>query len=127
MANIKLLRSSVIPDKDLSSYRMTVEVIKAEGITNKIFCKQRLRNFQKQAFDDVFVAICTPAQIEDYGEDAPLEGSSYFRTNKIDIIISRNADYLDSVFDDMVWNTQKLVEDIEALNKLENEDIYLLF
>lgn len=125
MASIKLLRKSVTYDKDLLSYRMIVYATLAENITSKVFVNQRLRNMAKQNFDDTFVAVATPAQIADFGEDAPLEGSSYFRTDKIDVV-SRNADYLDSVFDDILYSVQKLVEDTEALNDLHNEGLYTI-
>lgn len=125
MANISILRKSVAFDEQLGSYRMTIEVTVADGITSKIFVNQRLRNFVKNNFEDVFVAVATPAQIEDFAEDAPLEGSSYFRTNKIDVI-SRNYDYLESVFDDIVWNIQKLITDQEALSILETDGTYTI-
>lgn len=123
MANIKLLRKGTEYDPDLQGYRLTLDVTLADGITSKIFVNQRLRSFTTQNFNDVFVAVATPAQIADFGEDAPLEGSSYFRTNKIDVI-SRNANYLDDVFDDIIWNVQKLIEDTEAIATLQVQGTY---
>ena len=120
MANITLSRSSSSFDSDQSSYRITLEVTQAENITPKIFVKQRLRNLSNQTFDDVFAAVCTPAQLEDFAVDAPNEGSSFYRSNKIDIV-ARNADYLESVYEDIVTEVQQLCKGVEALDLLNNQ------
>ncbi len=125
MANIKLLRKSSSYDESIASYRMIVEVTQANDITSKIFVNQRLRNFTSQSFEDVFVAVATPAQIEDFAENAPNEGSTYLRTSKIDVV-SRNAAYLESVFEDIISNVQKLLEDVEALQVLDTELEYTI-
>lgn len=123
MATITLNRESSTFDKQIASYRMRVTVTDADGINSKIFVNQRLRDAQKQTFDDIFVAVATMAQLEDFAADAPNEGTSYFRTSIIDVI-SRNADYLDDVFDDIIHNVQKLVADADALAVLTDNGTY---
>ncbi len=104
---------------------MRVSVTVADGINSKVFVKQRNRDVQKQTFDDIFVAVATMAQMEDFAPDAPNEGTSYFRTSTIDVI-SRNADYLENVFDDIVWNVQKLMSDADALEILTANGTYVI-
>jgi spore coat polysaccharide biosynthesis protein SpsF (cytidylyltransferase family) len=125
MATITLNRESSTYDKQIASYRMRVTVTSADGINPKVFVNQRLRDAQKQTFDDVFVAVATPTQLEDFAPDAPNEGTSFFRTSTIDVI-SRNADYLENVFDDILWNVQKLVTDIDALQTLTANGTYVI-
>jgi hypothetical protein len=120
MITLNLVRRATDFDPAASSYRLTLEVNSAQNITSKVFVNQRLRNLSNNSFEDVFAAVATPAQLEDFDEDVPGPGTSYYRTNKIDIL-SRNADYLNDVYDDIVWQVQKLVDDMKALTKIENE------
>jgi hypothetical protein len=124
MAEITLLRKSTIP-KDNGSYRMSLEITAAKDIPKYAFVKQRIRNFIEDKFDDNFVAICTPAQLEDFDTNSPAEGSSYFRSDKIDIV-SRNLAYLEQVFHSIIGELQKLVDDYESLNVLIEDGIYTI-
>lgn len=125
MATINLLRKSTVFNKDLNSYRMILEVVSSEDITTKVFVNQRLRTAGKYTFDDVFVAVATPAQIEDLDEDSPNQYTSFYRTDTIDLV-SRNADYINEVFDTIVSDLQKLVADTESLNILEADGLYTI-
>ena len=120
MITLNLVSRATDFDPAASSYRLTLEVNSAQNITSKVFVNQRLRNLSNNSFEDVFAAVATPAQLEDFDEDVPGPGTSYYRTNKIDIL-SRNADYLNDVYDDIVWQVQKLVDDMKALTEIENE------
>ncbi len=123
MVQINLVRKSTLLEANNESYRMTLEITSSEEITGKLFICQRIRNYIKQTFEDVIVAIATPVQLEDFEENSPGEGSSYFRTNKIDVI-SRNADYLEEVFEDITQQIKKLIGDVEALAVLTTESTY---
>lgn len=125
MAKIRLLRRSNSYDKDAQSYRMILEVLSSENIKKEIFVNQRIRDFHKQNFNDVFVAIATPAQLADFSVNSPDAGTTYFLTSKVDVV-SRNPDYLENVFNDIISNIQKLVSDFEALNILEADGIYTI-
>jgi hypothetical protein len=92
-------------------------------MSDKIFVKQRIRNFARDRFDEVFVAVCTPTQLEDFEEDAPGEGSSYFRTNTIELI-ARTPEELQVVFDSLVYETKKLVVDLTDLDNLSETQIF---
>lgn len=123
MAKINLLRKSSSFDESVSSYRLVLEVTSSEDISSKIFVCQRLHDYVKNTFDDVFAAVCTPVQLEDLPADVPQEGTSYYRTDKVDIL-SRNPEYLEEVFDDIVACIQRLVRDFESLEVLEEDGTY---
>jgi hypothetical protein len=123
MATLNLLRKSTTSVPAMQGYRMTLEITSSDDITKNVFVNQRIRDNTKQTFEDVFVAIATPAQLEDFAEDAPNNGTSYFRTSKVDIL-SRNLDYLESVFHDIVNQLQKLVGDVDSLSVLSDETTY---
>lgn len=120
MITLNLVRKSTDFDPIASSYKLILEVNSAQDITPKIFVNQRFKNLSNNVFEDIFAAVATPAQLEDFDEDSPAAGTSYYRTNKIEIL-SRNADYLEDVYDDIVWQVQKLVDDMKALTNIENE------
>lgn len=125
MAKINLLRKSTSFDPKEASYRISLEVYSTENISKNVFIKQRLKNFVKNNFDDVFVAIATPAQLEDFDVDSPAADTSFYRTSKIDLI-SRNAAYLEEVFESVLSELQKLVDDHEALNALSADGLYII-
>lgn len=97
----------------------------AQNMSDKIFVKQRIRNFAKGVFDDTFVAVCTPAQLEDFEEDAPGEGTSYYRTNTIELI-ARTAEEMQAVFNSLVYETKKLVVDLSDLENLSSAEVYVI-
>ena len=121
MAKIVLQRKSTALNPDNQSYRLVLEAVSSENITRNIFVNQRIRSFINNNSEDVFAAVATPAQLEDFGVDAPREGSSYFLINKIDII-SRNAEYLEDIYEDIKSQVQKLVGDVEALENLTTDE-----
>ena len=104
---------------------MKLAVTATDGITNYVFVNQRFKNYKTNTTEDVFSAVATPAQIEDFGKDAPLEGSSYFLTTSVDVI-SRNADYLNDTFNDIVNQLVKLIGDIEGLAVISDNEIYTI-
>ncbi len=125
MASINISRKSVVFDPDLDSYRMVLEVTSAQNINSKIFVKQRIRNFFKNTSEDVFAAVATPVQLEDFDEDSPKEGDSYFRTDKIDVT-GRTMTYLDWFVEQLLADVQKLVIDVGLLATLEDQGTYTI-
>jgi hypothetical protein len=121
--SIQLAKRSTIPIPDIFSYKLTVDAVNAEDMPDKIFVKQRIRNFAKGVFDDSFVAVCTPVQLEDFPEDAPQEGSSYYRTNSIELVM-RTPEELQNVFDSLLWEVKKLVSDLSDIELLKEEEIF---
>jgi len=125
MASITVQRHSNIYESNLGTYRLTLEVTASQDIKPQIFVNQRLQDVLKQTFDDVFVAVATPAQLEDFGVNAPNEGSSYFLTSKIDVV-ARNGDYLLSVVNDIMSYIQQLIASFNALTTLNNDGTYVI-
>lgn len=121
--SIQIVKQSTVELPGISSYKLVVSATNAQNMPDKIFVKQRVRNFAKDTVDDTFVAICTPAQLEDFEEDAPGEGTSYFRTNTIELV-GRTPEYLTEVFDSLLYETKKLVIDLTDLDNLSTAEIY---
>lgn len=123
MARINLIRKSNTYDSQAGSYKMLLEIVSTENVAKDLFIKQRLRNFVKNNFEDVFCAVATPAQVEEFDINSPRAGDSFFRTNIIELV-SRNANYLENVFQSILKELQKLVEDVEALENLKTDGVY---
>ena len=75
--------------------------------------------------DDTFVAVCTPVQLEDFPEDSPEEGSSFYRTNRIELV-GRTPEYLQTVFDSLVYEVKKLALDLDQLDLLTDAETYTI-
>jgi len=121
--SIQIVKHSTIELPDISSYKLVVRAENAQNMPDKIFVKQRIRNFAKNTIDETFVAVCTPTQLEDFEEDAPGEGSSYFRTNQIELV-GRTPEWLVTVFDSLLYETKKLVVDLTDLDSLSEATVY---
>lgn len=120
--SIQISKRSTVVLPGISSYMLEVTAINAQNMSDKIFVKQRIRNFAKGEIDDTFVAVCTPTQLEDFDEDSPGEGSSYFRTNRIELV-GRTAEVVQEIFDSLVYEVKKLVVDLSDLEKLEVAEV----
>ena len=123
LKSIQLVKQSTIELPGISSYKLVVSTANAQNMPDKVFVKQRVRNFAKDSIDDTFVAVCTPVQLEDFEEDAPGEGSSYFRSNTIELI-GRTPEYLTEVFDSLMYEVKKLVIDLTDLDSLSAARVY---
>lgn len=121
--SIQIVKQSVVEIPGVSSYRLVVTAVNPQGMNGKIFIKQRIRNFAKDTFDDTFVAICTPTQLEDFEEDSPGAGTSYYRTDTIDIV-ARTPEAIQTVFDSLLYETKKLVDDLDSLDNLAPSTTY---
>jgi hypothetical protein len=121
--SIQISRRYVDSAKELSSYRLFVEAINAQEMSSKVFIKQRIVNFAKGTTDDIFVGVCTPAQLEDLGEDSPLEGTSYFRANSVDLVATTSEE-LKSILDSLIFEVKKLTDDLAELEILGDDEIY---
>lgn len=121
--SIQLRKQSTEALPDISSYKLTVETLNAQNMPDKIFVNQRIRNFAKDTIEDIFVAVCTPAQIEDFDADSPATGTGFFRTNRIELV-ARTPEMLQDVFDSIVFEVKKLVVDLTDMDRLSNAEIY---
>lgn len=105
-----------------TSYRMDLEITAAENITSKVFVKQRLLVAGTSTYNDVFVAVCTPAQIEDLPEDNPTD-TSFFRVSKIELV-NENPEYLEQVAADVLIELKQL---IASLTYLETTSVVAVY
>lgn len=121
--SIQLSKRSTLEIPALSSFKLLVEAINAQNMSDKIFVNQRIRNFAKDTIDDTFVAVCTPTQLEDFPEDSPEEGSSYYRTNRVELI-GRTPEFLQEVFETLLFEVKKLVVDLTDLENLKAAEVY---
>jgi hypothetical protein len=124
MVKITLNRASTKWEPDLSSYAMRVEVVSSENIPREVFVMQRLKSFVSDSIEDVFAAVATPVQLEDLPVGAPGSDTSYFRTHQVTLVV-RTLEGLNAVFDSMLWELNKLCQDMDVLaNSLENSEQY---
>jgi len=122
---IQLIKRSSVEVPEIYSIKLAVEAVNAQDMSPKIFIKQRIRNFARDRFDDIFVAVCTPTQLEDFPEDAPREDSSYFRTDSIELV-GRTAEMVQEVFNSLLYEVKKLVVDLNDMDKLDVAQNYLI-
>ena len=120
---IQISRQSTVWIPHLQSYKLVVEAINPEDMPSEVFIKQRLKNFAQDSFDDNFVAVCTPVQLEDLPIAAPDAGSSFYRVSKIELV-GRLPEAIDKVFDSLIYEVQKLVQDLNALDDLNEAKVY---
>jgi len=121
--SIQISKRSTVYVPDISSIKLVVEAINAENMPSKIFVNQRIRNFAYDKIDDTFVAVCTPTQLEDFEEDCPAPGTSYYRTDRIELV-GRTPEMVQSVFDSLIYEVKKLVVDLTDLDNLMPEMVY---
>jgi hypothetical protein len=121
--SIQLYKQSTIPVSGISSMKLVVEARNNQEMTDKIFVYQRVKNFALGDFEDTFVAVCTPTQLEDFGENSPSDGSSYYRSNRVELV-GRTPEMLQTVFDSLVFEVKKLVVDLTDMDNLTQAEIY---
>jgi len=121
--SIQLYKQSTIPVPGISSMKLVVEARNNQEMTDKIFVYQRIKNFALGDFEDTFVAVCTPTQLEDFGENSPSEGSSYYRSNRVELV-GRTPEMLQTVFESLLFEVKKLVVDLTDMDSLTQAEIY---
>ena len=126
MVQLTLNRGTTQWIPNLSSYSMDLSVINTNGIPKEVFVMKRTKSYVSDQFDDSFAAVATPVQIEDFPVGAPGYGSSYYRTDKIQLVV-RTAEGMQAVFDSMIYELNKLCIDVDAItNGLRNEAQYVI-
>jgi hypothetical protein len=120
---IQISRQSTVWVPHLQSYKLVVEAINPQDMPQEVFIQQRLRNFAQDSFDDNFVGVCTPVQLEDLPVNAPDAGGSFYRVSKIELV-GRLPEAIDKIFDSLIYEVQKLVDDLNSLDYLNEAKIY---
>jgi len=101
---------------------MDLQIISTDSITKFLFVKQRIKTTTNK-FDDVFAAVASPANIEDFGELAPNEGSTFFRDCNVSLI-SSSMEVLNDLFDSIMSELQHLADEVDLLDQLSGDLIY---
>lgn len=121
--NIKITRQDTTYTPEIGAYKMIIEAIEPEEMSAKIFIQQRIVNFARGTTDDIFAAVCTPVQLEDLGEDSPLAGTSYFRTNRIELV-GGTPELMLELFNSLIYEVKKLVADLNAMDSLNSVEVF---
>ena len=125
MRTITLTRKAIARNTESpGSYQLDLSITQATDITTKLFLKQRSTRFDGQVIDD-FIGIPTPADLEDYTEDNPAEGTTIYRTNTISLIATDPA-LLEEAFKTILSELQLLVEQADVLANLPTDKVYTI-
>jgi hypothetical protein len=121
--SIKISKQSTVRIPRTGAHKIVVAAVDAVDMPSEIFVKQRFRNFARDAFEDNFVAVCSPTQLEDLPLNAPEGRSSYFRVSQVELI-ANTPELLERIFDSLLYEAQKLVVDLTAIDSLEAAEVY---
>ena len=121
--SIKLSKQSAVRIPHTGAHKIVVSAVDAVDMPSEIFVKQRFRNFARDVFEDNFVAVCSPTQLEDLPLNAPEGKTSYFRVSEVELI-ANTPELLERIFDSMLYEVQKLVLDLTAIDSLEVAEVY---
>lgn len=126
MVKLTLNRRTTKWRPDITSYSMILDILAAENAPKEVFIMKRTKNFVNDQFEDVFAAVATPVQLEDFPIGAPDANSSYYRVSSVELI-ARTAEGMNAIFDSMIYELNKLSLDIDALkNGLRDEKQYII-
>ena len=76
-------------------------------------------------YNDYFVAVASPVQLEDLAIGSPDSTTSFFRDSKV-TIMAASQEYLDTVFDAIRVDLQRLVKDVDANTTLVASGTYTI-
>jgi hypothetical protein len=122
MKTITLQRKATALIPGTTNYKLSLSITSVNDITDKVFVKRRLYKFDN-TFDDVFVAVASPAQIEELPVDAPSAPNIHYRTNKADIT-SSDPQLLDDVFTNILAELQLLTDQLTTLDEIVVDGTY---
>jgi len=123
MITLTLSKKTPEYNVELQAYSMTVEVLDSQGTEKEVFVKQKLTNFLDDSVTENFVAVCSPAQMEDLFKHSPAENTSYFRTSSISLVAD-NPELLEGIFNSIIYELHKLTKDLNILNAQTNHERY---
>lgn len=105
----------------IDGVRLRIEAVDAVGMPTKVFAYQSLpmrpaTNESVAAFDHV----CSPPDLADYPEDAPLPGSrpDWLRTNFVDLLLRSNHE-AQAVLQQVIADVAALKFSLDATDKLQ--------
>lgn len=124
MKTITLVRKAVKRSGGLTSYRLDLEVTGSQNISRDIFVKQRSKKYDG-TLEEVFVAVASPANLEDIDAKSPRAPSTYFRINTASLV-SSDPIFLEEAFTTILAEVQLLCDQAEVLEETEVDGIYTI-
>jgi hypothetical protein len=125
MKTITLVRRAIAlePNEPQSSV-VELEITAANDTVTELFVKQRRITSGLPSFEDVFVAVASPAQIEEFPANVP-DTTNFFRTDKI-TLVAENEALLDELVDTVVEELSVLLNNLTAQESLTNSVTYTI-
>jgi len=105
-------------------YKLTLEVEEAYGVNENIFVFQRRPNPAGGTPIDEFSNIASPADLQEYPVDEPLEGGVFFRKSEVELVF-RSLELLESTLADIQNDIAELVRTLNQLDRLTTESIII--
>jgi hypothetical protein len=103
MKTVTLSRASSSTDKP-GNHRVDISITSSNDITSYLLVKRRVK-LPDNTFDDTFVTVANPVQIEDIPQSTPASGDEYFRDKSISLV-SSDPEYLSQVVDQVYADIQ---------------------
>lgn len=100
--------------------RVRITVVCSTNVPRKVFAYRTLpRNPRTNEEVGYFDHVCTPADLEDYPEDAPLPGHrpKWFRLDYVDVLLRSYAE-VEAFIDDVRTDLDRLVATLDRMDQL---------
>jgi hypothetical protein len=115
-SSVTLVKKATSIQTRTGNILMEIEATESDTMEKEVFVKQRMTK-PDNTFDDVFVAVATPVQMEDIDKLSPTEDTTYFRDSKISLVCF-SAEYAEKVWSDIQAEVGMLVEDVNDMGTL---------
>jgi len=103
-------------------YRFTLEVLEAVGLPLEIFVYQRKPIISNTAYEDAFVNIASPGDLEEYPVGAPAcAAKPFFRLSVVDLVF-RSISLAEDAWTAIQGDIDQLIETMKFMNNLSVEE-----
>lgn len=102
------------------NYRVDLTITSSSNITTFLFVKQRI-SLVDGTYDDTFVTVASPAQIEDIQQQSPAPGEFFFRDNTISLI-SSDPTLIQTLTNNILSDVQLTIQQSEDLDVLSSAE-----
>lgn len=104
------------------AYRMVVRVVRTNNIDPNIFLYKRVLDaLGPNPPKDVFMAVCTPVDLEEYNAGNPAPGDIYYRVADLDLM-ARNMEQLEDAWTLIKSDCDELVITLETLQTVTGSE-----
>ncbi len=114
--SITLQKRSTVVDTRTGNMLLVIEATASEDMPKEVFVNQRLVQADNK-FEDVFAAVATPVQLEDFATLCPNAGTHYFRKEKVELVCF-SAEYAQEVWETIEAEVAMLVQDLNDMDEL---------